>query len=124
MDTLQKQLNALSHKVDSLHQLIEQLGLRVSEIVSECKIGSEQGYHLEVDTMVGQRYHRQSFNAEHGLEHKDVLIDEDGLESSTQNSDRQLSPEIQIQRLTAQLTAAYSRIAALEEQLISKRIHH
>ncbi len=31
--------------------------------------------------------------------------------------------EIQIRRLTAQLTAAYNRIAALEEQLLSYRIH-
>jgi len=28
-----------------------------------------------------------------------------------------------VQRLTAQLTAAYNRIAALEEQLLARRIH-
>jgi hypothetical protein len=40
-----------------------------------------------------------------------------------QAGDKLLTPEIQIQRLTAQLTAAYNRIAALEEQLLLKRIH-
>jgi hypothetical protein len=34
-----------------------------------------------------------------------------------------MTQDIQIQRLTAQLTAAYNRIAALEEQLVANRIH-
>jgi hypothetical protein len=123
MDTLQKQLNALSSKVDSLHQLIEQVSIRVSEIVSECKLGSEQGHYTDTNSMVGYRQPRSIFSIDPSLEHKDVLIDGDSLDSAIQSSERQLSPEIQIQRLTAQLTAAYSRIAALEEQLISKRIH-
>ena len=33
--------------------------------------------------------------------------------------ERSLAPETQIRRLTAQLTAAYNRIAALEEQLLA-----
>jgi hypothetical protein len=57
------------------------------------------------------------------LEHKDVLIDGVYLEMNRQSGERNLSPEIQIQRLTAQLTAAYNRIAALEEQLLRERIH-
>jgi hypothetical protein len=56
------------------------------------------------------------------MEHKDVLSDS-GFESDSQMSDRVLSPEVQVQRLTAQLTAAYNRIAALEEQLLSHRVH-
>ena len=40
-----------------------------------------------------------------------------------QGGDKNITPEIQIQRLTAQLTAAYNRIAALEEQLLRERIH-
>ena len=38
-------------------------------------------------------------------------------------NDANWSTDIQIRRLTAQLTAAYHRIAALEEQLLSHRIH-
>ncbi|MDX2228636.1 MAG: hypothetical protein NW220_03300 [Leptolyngbyaceae cyanobacterium bins.349] len=123
MDTLQKQLNALSAKVDDLHQLIEQLGLRVSDIVTECKLNSEQNHHSELEALVGERYHRSPFRVDPSMEHKDVLMDGDNLDPAIQHSERQLTPEIQIQRLTAQLTAAYSRIAALEEQLIAKRIH-
>ncbi|MBF2025683.1 MAG: hypothetical protein IGS48_02810 [Oscillatoriales cyanobacterium C42_A2020_001] len=124
MDTLQKQLNALSAKVDALHQLIEQLSMRVSDIVTECKMGAEQqNQRSDLDIAIGYRYSRNGLNIDHSMEHKDVLVDSTNVDLTNQNSERQLSPEIQIQRLTAQLTAAYSRIAALEEQLISKRIH-
>jgi hypothetical protein len=58
------------------------------------------------------------------MEHKDVLVDSNSeLTNSHQNSEKALSADIQVQRLTAQLTAAYNRIAALEEQLLSRRIH-
>ena len=36
---------------------------------------------------------------------------------------RDVSPELHIRRLTAQVTAAYNRIAILEEQLLAQRIH-
>jgi hypothetical protein len=61
---------------------------------------------------------------------QDLSIDNNGariVSSNTPVDNRQqireqdLSPQIQIQRLTAQLTAAYNRIAALEEQLLAKR---
>ena len=56
------------------------------------------------------------------MAHKDVLADDNYSEIDSQNGDRILAPEVQIQRLTAQLTAAYNRIAALEEQLMSRRM--
>ncbi|MFM7370691.1 MAG: hypothetical protein ACKO2Z_23455, partial [Sphaerospermopsis kisseleviana] len=62
-----------------------------------------------------------TFNS--NLEHKDVLIDGIYPDMNMQAGDRQITPEIQIQRLTAQLTAAYNRIAALEEQLMRQRIY-
>jgi hypothetical protein len=70
-----------------------------------------------------QRSYRIQSYFESTMEHKDVLIDHDSLDASFQLSEHQVSPEIQIQRLTAQLTAAYSRMAALEDQLVAKRIH-
>jgi hypothetical protein len=123
MDTLQKQLGLLSAKVDGLHKLVEQLSGRVSDIVSECKLGSEQVHRPATEMVMDYRSYKSQSNPDFGIEHKDVLVDGDGIEGSIQSSEKQLSPEIQIQRLTAQLTAAYSRIAALEEQLIAQRIH-
>jgi hypothetical protein len=57
------------------------------------------------------------------MEHKDVLVDNSRLDNHRQSGEKELAPEIQIQRLTAQLTAAYNRIAALEELLLAQRIH-
>ncbi len=57
------------------------------------------------------------------LVHRDVLRHEDHLEDMIQGDTPLMTQDIQIQRLTAQLTAAYHRIAALEEQLVANRIH-
>jgi hypothetical protein len=60
--------------------------------------------------------------AEWIIAQQDILIDSSGVEiSHHQIKEQDLSPQVQIQRLTAQLTAAYNRIAALEEQLLAKR---
>ena len=55
--------------------------------------------------------------------HKDILADDDRAGGDRTQGEKDLTPEIQIQRLTAQLTAAYNRIAALEEQLLSRHVH-
>ena len=58
------------------------------------------------------------------MSHKDILLDDNSNSTNPMSSSEQeLSPDIQIRRLTAQLTAAYNRIAALEEQLLSSRVH-
>lgn len=54
--------------------------------------------------------------------HKDVIIEPDYIDSDRSTTEQPLTSEVQVQRLTAQLTAAYNRIAALEEQLLSHRI--
>ncbi|WP_421658460.1 hypothetical protein [Leptothermofonsia sp. ETS-13] len=123
MDNLQKQVSILSNKVDALYQLVEQLSGRVSEVVSECRFGTEQIHRLETGTSPGSRAQYGYSTVDSSMEHKDVLMDSNNLDATHQNGEKQLSPEIQIQRLTAQLTAAYNRIAALEEQLLSQRIH-
>jgi len=59
--------------------------------------------------------------------HKDILADPTeesqscNLSSSFYREDENVSCEDKVQRLTAQLTAAYHRIANLEEQLIANR---
>jgi len=123
MDTLQKQLNILSTKVDALYQLIEKMSAKVSDVASECKFGTEQIHRLENGISGGYRVQSGYSFLDAAMEHKDVLVDKNNLDLSTQSGERQISPDIQIQRLTAQLTAAYNRIAALEEQLLSRRVH-
>ncbi|QLE57942.1 hypothetical protein [Nostoc sp. TCL26-01] len=123
MDSLQQQILTLSHKLDALCQVIEQLDIKVAQTFSECSLArteAKDNYLENNDHNHTQLKGHGSFSSE--LEHKDVLTD-GYLDMNRQGGDRVLSPEIQIQRLTAQLTAAYNRIAALEEQLLRERIH-
>lgn len=120
MDTLQEQINILSIKVDALSDRIEQMSARMTDVATECKFGAETIQRSE--TKVGETYRPSSRMVSNlSMEHKDILVDADEFDTSNQGSEKQLAPEVQIQRLTAQLTAAYNRIAALEEQLLSKK---
>ncbi|NEO01005.1 MAG: hypothetical protein F6K50_37985 [Moorea sp. SIO3I7] len=125
MDEYQNQIMALSHRVDTLCEAIEKLSLKLSEGLSELKNSSRQ--ETEQSQPTGQpipRTHESQSAINLLTQHKDVLIDSNsGLGSFSSNSNNNISADIQVQRLTAQLTAAYNRIAALEEQLLAQRIH-
>ncbi|NEO01492.1 MAG: hypothetical protein F6J94_07670 [Moorea sp. SIO1F2] len=125
MDEYQNQIMALSDRVDTLCEAIEKLSLKVSEGLSELKNSSRQ--ETEQSQPTGQpipRTHESQSAINLLTQHKDVLIDSNsGLGSFSSNSNNNISADIQVQRLTAQLTAAYNRIAALEEQLLAQRIH-
>lgn len=125
MEPLQKQVLTLSYKLDALYQVIEQLDIKVSQALSGCGLGKTQeirdNFLPSSDTGRYQLKGHLNFNPE--FEHKDVLADNIYSDTNIQGGDKHLTPEIQIQRLTAQLTAAYNRIAALEEQLLLKRIN-
>lgn len=114
MDLVQDQLAAMSAKVDALHQIIEQLDHKVTSALSQPS--SQHG------SLSGSITYESPLHTSPGMSHKDVLVESKSFESE-QQGERPITPEIQIQRLTAQLTAAYNRIAALEEQLLSQRVH-
>ena len=126
MEPLQEQVLTLGHKLDVMSNLIEQLDSKVSKIISgyqtENMIGHDKNTneHMPNYQLNGHLHFHSSF--EHEMEHKDILSDGMYSDTNLQGGDRHLTPEVQIQRLTAQLTAAYNRIAALEEQLLTKRI--
>lgn len=123
MEPLQQQVTILSNKLDALYQIVDGLSGKVSDALSECRltpIGANKET-LGIDS--AGRYVNQSSITRPMMEHKDVLVDSNKLDSHIQTGEKELAPEIQIQRLTAQLTAAYNRIAALEEQLLARRIH-
>ncbi|QDL06682.1 hypothetical protein DP113_01030 [Brasilonema octagenarum UFV-E1] len=126
MEPLQKQVQTLSNKLDALCEVISQLDSKVSQALSEgCLVKGQEAQNNFLENSEAKRYQLKgltSFSSE--LEHKDVIIDGIYPDSTNfQGGDKSITPEIQIQRLTAQLTAAYNRIAALEEQLLLKRIH-
>ncbi|MCC5642514.1 hypothetical protein LC607_06025 [Nostoc sp. CHAB 5824] len=123
MEPLQKQILTLSEKLDALCQVIEQLDDKVAQAFSECSLANTQAKdnYQENSTAGGYQFKGRN-NLSPEMEHKDVLTDGMYLDMHRQGGDN-ITPEIQIQRLTAQLTAAYNRIAALEEQLLRERIH-
>ena len=125
MEPLETQVITLSHKVDALYQVIEQLSDQVSDVLTEYRLAPTQGTNGSLGVDGAKRYSAQgSSNFKSAMEHKDVIADSNGIDTHRQSGEKKLTPEIQIQRLTAQLTAAYNRIAALEEQLLATRIHY
>ncbi|MFB2839596.1 hypothetical protein [Floridanema evergladense] len=123
MDSVRNQVNSLNDKIDTLCQLVEHLNEKMGEMLSEIKRSSPK----DTDQFIGRVGERPSYSSftrvDAALTHKDILIDNSYSDSNSANREKELGPEIQIQRLTAQLTAAYNRIAALEEQLLAKRVY-
>lgn len=130
MDTVQQQISALNHKVDSLYKIIEQLNQHLAQCLPDVKPISNLDSKPDTLTLpvkpISVDANPQVFNSVG--EHKDILIEDYGEVHQTHNNgnyhaENPLSADVQVQRLTAQLTAAYNRIAALEEQLLARRIH-
>ncbi|KST68139.1 hypothetical protein [Mastigocoleus testarum] len=123
MESVEKQILTLSYKLDALCQKIEVLDQKLSQVISSCDSERKQSIQNLWENIDVENYQSSvRFNTEPELEHKDILSDGIYPEGNLDGGEKQLTPEIQIQRLTAQLTAAYNRIAALEEQLLLKRI--
>ncbi len=125
MDSLQEQIAGLSTRVDALHQVIDRLNERIAIALPEVGALAGVGQNSRVAVASGFSRHINQHRADFdtAMEHKDVLTDDGYFDSESQSGDRELTADIQVQRLTAQLTAAYNRIAALEEQLLSHRFH-
>lgn len=118
VDLLQKQIMVLSAKIDALHQIVEQLNNKLTQAIADGKL-----FVPPQETTVQSAYPAYSSpNVDRSMEHKDILQDSAPGDSRGRSGEKQLSPEVQIQRLTAQLTAAYNQIAALEERLLARRV--
>ena len=123
MEALRQQVSLLTQQVDALYKLIENLNETLLQSANETKLAQQQNNERsrieETDTI---RSYQNYSSFDGMLDHKDILLDDSYFDKNSQNLEKELTSEIQIQRLTAQLTAAYNRIAALEEQLLSRRI--
>jgi len=124
MDRLENHIITLEQKVDRLYAVVEHLTQRLDESMQMPNNTSNSSHSSIEQESVRENTdpHHRGCSAMMG--HKDVLLDDDANTSRTTASDGEtVSPEIQIRRLNTQLTAAYNRIAALEEQLLAQRIH-
>lgn len=116
MDTLQEQLTAVNAKIEAMHQKIEVISTQIAELLTSTRLNSESrpnGHTSSTPAPVG---------SVPVTTHRDVLEEEDHM-ALNEARGKSMSQELQMQRLMAQLTAAYNRIAALEEQLLAQRIH-
>ena len=121
MDTLKIQISQLQDKTDRLYELVEQINNRVDILSSPQPQSVEQESYSLPNFASGVSFSDK--RSDYQLTHKDVLVDDNNSTNNTKSNSDNLAPETQIRRLTAQLTAAYNRIAALEEQLLTYRIH-
>ena len=122
MDTLKIQISQLQDKTDRLYELVEQINNRVDILSSPQSQSVEQESYSLPNFASGVSFSNKK-KSDYQLTHKDILVDDNNSTNSTKSNSDNLAPETQIRRLTAQLTAAYNRIAALEEQLLTYRIH-
>lgn len=123
MDTLQIQISELRAKIDRLYEMVEQINSQVKELsLQQTKPVERESYSLPSFASATAQLAERSPKTDYQLTHKDILVDDTSSSSAGSSSDS-LAPDTQIRRLTAQLTAAYNRIAALEEQLLTYRIH-
>jgi hypothetical protein len=125
MDALQTQMNDLTQKVDRLHEIVERISHQIVDLTGNFHKQSEHypDRNLLDDEPSTHHYNSSYSRFSAAMEHKDILSDNSTNDRGFNTQQEQkLSPEIQIRRLTAQLTAAYNRIAALEEQLLTYRI--
>jgi hypothetical protein len=122
MDSIQAQVVVLTDKVDALHQMIDQINAQISIILATAQEASGEVSHLVPTAQDQGQFYGQSL-LDAVCEHKDVLVDSAYMSLDRHPHQANFSQDIQIQRLTAQLTAAYNRIAALEEQLLAARAH-
>ena len=123
MEALRQQVSLLTQQVDGLYKLIENLNENLLQSANETKQTQQQNNErsrMEGTDMISSYQNYSSLDGM--MDHKDILLDDSYFDKNSQNLEKELTSEIQIQRLTAQLTAAYNRIAALEEQLLSRRI--
>lgn len=127
MDQLHQQILALEQKLDRVYQVVENLnrqlgtsyGDRDASISAAPSAAVPAGHPQDSEAQL-EAY--QAGGLDGFLEHKDVLLDTNEIVSPPNQTQTQpVSLDIQVRRLNAQLTAAYNRIAALEEQLLAHR---
>jgi hypothetical protein len=138
MESIQQQIGNLTRKIERVYQIVDRLDRHVFQDLDpqlvETQTSSEylldrsrnprglsSGIHDDNGYAVPASSNYCHTTAQQTIAQQDVSIEDRGIEISSHQSEQDLSPQVQIQRLTAQLTAAYNRIAALEEQLLANR---
>lgn len=128
MSEIKQELLRVHQKIAKLFSILIELAEYVGWEKIEPLINMEYNVnHLPVNSKSPthlQLISDSEMNKYHFHYHQDILIDDASIYtdlSDNSNIDRTISCEEQVYRLTAQLTAAYHRIASLEDQLFAIR---
>ncbi|WP_066348545.1 hypothetical protein [Geminocystis sp. NIES-3708] len=117
-----QELVNLHSKVNQLYDIVKQLG----EYIGWEGLNNISLCDLNVNTVSESCHITEEKQKKHFKTHKDILMDDDAISSELSDYtqiENNISCEEQVYRLTAQLTAAYHRIASLEDQLLATRSH-
>ncbi|MGB2924718.1 MAG: hypothetical protein WBB82_05420 [Limnothrix sp.] len=117
---VQHQIAELKHQLDSVYQIVE----RLQDNLPESAKLSAENLGVLIPEFNNEMVDLNFIVGENTLQHKDVLFDETDPLEGHPAQEKVITPEIQVRRLTAQLTVAYKRIAQLEEQLLSRQGIH
>ncbi len=119
MEDPKRQISDIKQQLEYLYLSVEQLQkslngnnddlASISQALPDSVLALDQSL-LDLEMTVGQNQ----------LQHKDVLFDETVTLEGHPMPESPMNPDLQIRRLTAQLTVAYKRIAQLEEQLLAR----
>lgn len=127
MDELQQQINELNYRFNQLHQIVEQVSQQISTLTKPSGVSAninQKSFDCVSHLIPSPNTELSIINKplKLGIKHKDILSDDRDKQSVVSpEGEIILSSDLQVRRLTAQLTAAYNRIAALEEQLLTYR---
>ncbi len=140
MDSIQQQITLLTNKVELIYQAVDRLQSGICDRQDDDLVGGQvdatdrlsaddlhrlrqsgNKYRDELYADLSSNQRARQVESDLYSDRQEISIDVNGIETSHQIREQDLAPQFQIQRLTAQLTAAYNRIAALEEQLLAKR---
>lgn len=115
-----QELLHLQSKVNHLYQMVKQLGEYVNwEGLTNISLSDLDVKTFSEYDLIQDEKQNNNVNI-----HKDILMDDETIYSELSDynhMENSISCEEQVYRLTAQLTAAYHRIASLEDQLLALR---
>lgn len=118
MMNVQHHMTELKRQLDHVCRTVEQL----QDSIPESADFSAENLTQLMPQLDGESLGFEMNVGSNSLQHKDILFDETVLLEGHPVNEQSMTPELQIKRLTAQLTVAYKRIAQLEEQLLSRQI--
>jgi hypothetical protein len=119
MDLMYEKIKELGSKMEELQEIVKELGRQIN-VVEPITEKAESPLTLNEMEIIPSSIINDDYG-DLNLDHKDILVGGNSWQyHSYRYKEMGMTAEVEIRRLTAQLTAAYNRIAALEEQLLSQ----